>query len=138
MLSPAVVARERVRYAETDGMGVAYHSNFLIWFEIGRTHYMRERGAAYRELEAAGYYMPVATFEGNLREPLRYDDEFEIHTRVSRVRSRQVDFAYEIRRAGRLVATGSTSHICIDHSRRPVALPASLREALAVPQVASR
>src|SRR4026209_583400 len=61
---PVVAAWERVRYAETDRMGVAYHSNFLIWFEIGRTTYMREVGYAYRELEAAGYFMPALTFHG--------------------------------------------------------------------------
>jgi acyl-CoA thioester hydrolase len=131
MSSPVVVARERVRYAETDGMGVAYNANFLVWFEIGRTTYMRERGLPYRELEAAGYLMPVASFRGELREPLRYDDEFEIHTQVRRVRSRQVDFAYEVRRDGRVVATGSTSHICVDEARRPVALPPDLRGRLA-------
>jgi acyl-CoA thioester hydrolase len=128
---PVVVARERVRYAETDGMGVAYHSNFLVWFEIGRTTYMREAGSAYRELEAAGYFMPVATFQGELRESLRYDDEIEIHTAVSRVRSRQVDFAYEIHCRGRVVASGSTSHICVDRERRPAALPQKLRDVLA-------
>jgi acyl-CoA thioester hydrolase len=127
---PVVAARERVRYAETDGMGVAYHSNFLIWFEIGRTTYMRERGSAYRELEAAGYYMPVLTFQGDLRESLRYDDQIEIRTSVTRVRSRTVDFAYEILRDGRVVATGSTSHICLDRHKRPVALPPALRTAL--------
>ena len=128
---PIVVARERVRYAETDGMGVAYHSNFLVWFEIGRTTYMREAGSAYRELEAAGYFMPVATFQGELRESLRYDDEIEIHTAVARVRSRQVDFTYEIRCRDRVVATGSTSHICVDQKKRPTALPQHLRDALA-------
>ena len=127
---PVVAARERVRYAETDGMGVAYHSNFLIWFEIGRTTYMREAGSAYRELEAAGYYMPVLTFHGELRESLRYDDQIEIRTSVTRVRSRTVDFAYEIRRDGRVVAPGSTSHIGLDRQKRPVALPATLRVAL--------
>jgi len=127
---PVVAALERVRYAETDRMGVAYHSNFLIWFEIGRTTYMREVGYAYRELEAAGYFMPVLTFHGELRESLRYDDQIEIRTRVTRVRSRQVDFAYEILRDGRVVALGSTTHICLDRDKRPVALPSALRTLL--------
>ena len=132
---PVVAASERVRYAETDRMGVAYHSNFLIWFEIGRTTYMREVGFAYRELEAAGYFMPVLTFHGDLRESLRYDDQIEIRTRVTRVRSRQVDFAYEIVKDGRVVATGSTSHICLDRDKRPVALPPALRSTLLPPAV---
>ena len=130
---PVVAAWERVRYAETDGMGVAYHSNFLIWFEIGRTTYMREAGSAYRELEAAGYFMPVLTFQGELRESLRYDDQIEIRTSIARVRSRTVDFIYEIRRDGRVVATGSTSHICLDRQKRPVALPPALKRALEPP-----
>jgi len=132
---PVVAAAERVRYAETDGMGVAYHSNFLIWFEIGRTTYMREVGSAYRDLEAAGYFMPVLTFQGELRESLRYDDQIEIRTSVTRVRSRQVDFAYEIVKDGRVVATGSTSHICLDRAMRPVALPPALRNTLLPPTV---
>ncbi|HWN82094.1 MAG TPA: thioesterase family protein [Candidatus Udaeobacter sp.] len=132
---PVVAAAERVRYAETDGMGVAYHSNFLIWFEIGRTTYMREVGSAYRDLEAAGYFMPVLTFQGELRESLRYDDQIEIRTSVTRVRSRQVDFAYEIVKDGRVVATGSTSHICLDRDMRPVALPPALRSTLLPPTV---
>jgi acyl-CoA thioester hydrolase len=132
MSEPTVVVRERVRYAETDGMGIAYNANFLVWFEIGRTSYMRAAGLPYRELEAEGYFMPVASFTGELREPLAYDDEFEIHTRVSRIRSRQVDFSYEIRKAGRLKATGTTSHICVDRNRRPVALPRALRQRLEV------
>ncbi len=119
-----------MRYAETDGMGVAYNSNFLVWFEIGRTSYMRDMGFPYRELEAAGYFMPVSGFRAELREPLVYDDEFEIHTRVSRIRSRQVDFVYEIRRDGRLIATGETSHICVDRSRRSLALPPQIRARL--------
>jgi acyl-CoA thioester hydrolase len=131
---PTVVVHERVRYAETDGMGIAYNANFLVWFEIGRTSYMRAAGLPYRDLEAAGYFMPVASFAGELREPLAYDDEFEIHTHVSRVRSRQVDFAYEIRRDGRLLATGMTSHICVDRERRPVAMPAHVRARLLAPE----
>lgn len=130
MASTTIVARERVRYAETDGMGVAYNANFLVWFEIGRTTYMREVGLPYRMLEELGYLMPVSSFQGELRESLSYDDEFEIHTRVSRVRSRQIEFAYEIRRDGRTVATGSTTHTCVDRELRPVALPSELRARL--------
>ncbi len=125
-----VVVRERVRYAETDQMGVAYHSHFLIWFETGRSAYMRSAGLPYRELEAAGYFMPVTTFAGELRESLEYDDEFEIHTWVVRARSRQVVFRYEIRRDGRIIGRGETTHICIDRARRPVALPPHLRNRL--------
>jgi acyl-CoA thioester hydrolase len=135
MADPGVVVRERVRYAETDGMGIAYNAHFLVWFEIGRTSYMRAAGLPYRELETAGYFMPVASFSGELREPLVYDDEFEIHTWVSRIRSRQVDFSYEIRRAGRLLASGTTSHICVDRDRRPVAMPHAVRERLHAPGV---
>jgi acyl-CoA thioester hydrolase len=129
-MSRVIVARERVRYAETDRMGVAYNSHFLIWFEVGRSAYMRAAGFPYRDLEAAGYYMPVANFTGEVRESLDYDDEFEIHTWITRVRSRQVVFAYEIRREGRLIGRGETTHVCVDRSRRPVVLPADLRNRL--------
>jgi acyl-CoA thioester hydrolase len=125
-----VVTRERVRYAETDRMGVAYNSHFLIWFEVGRSAYLRAAGLPYRELEAQGYYMPVTAFSGELREGLDYDDEFEIHTWVARARSRQVVFRYEIRRAGRMIATGETTHLCVDRDRRPIALPPHLRNRL--------
>jgi acyl-CoA thioester hydrolase len=129
-MSRVVVARERVRYAETDRMGVAYNSHFLIWFEVGRSAYMRAVGVPYRELEQAGYFMPVATFTGEVRESLDYDDEFEIHTWITQVRSRQVVFAYEIRREGRIIGRGETTHVCVDHSHRAVVLPPDLRDRL--------
>ena len=120
----------RVRYAETDKMGVVYHSNYLVWFEIGRTDWLRETGWTYREMEAEGIQLPVIEAHCEYRQGARYDDDVEIRTRATRLSPVRVQFDYEaIRRAdGARLATGHTVHATIDRQGRPIRMPDRVRE----------
>jgi acyl-CoA thioester hydrolase len=128
----------RVRYAETDQMGVVYHANYLVWCEIGRTDLMRRRGRSYADLERTGVLLAVSDAHLRFHAPARYDDLVRVETRIEEVRSRSVTFAYLISRLDeggepvqRLV-TASTALVAIDRDSRPRKLPddlvASLRE----------
>lgn len=123
----------RVRYAETDQMGVVYHSNYLIWFEIGRTDWLRETGVTYRDMEAGGIQLPVIEAHCEYRQGARYDDEIEIRTQAKKLSPVRVQFEYEaIRRAdGVLLATGRTVHATIDRDGRPVRMPDRVKELFA-------
>ncbi|MGD8279263.1 MAG: thioesterase family protein [Gemmatimonadota bacterium] len=92
------VSEVRVRYAETDQMGVAYHTNYLVWCEIGRTEYMRERGLPYAELERQGVFLAVADAQIRFTAPARYDDRVLVRTRLDRIQTRAVTFAYALYR----------------------------------------
>src|SRR5215208_5900285 len=92
--------RVRVRYAETDKMGVVYYANYLIWFEVGRTEWLRASGWTYREMERDGVALPVIEARCEYRHPTRYDDELEIRTRATRLTAVRVRFDYEVVRAG--------------------------------------
>lgn len=124
--------RLRVRYGETDQMGRAHHSHYLLWCEEGRTQWLRERGTSYAELEGQGILLPVSRVTVAYREPVRYEEEIDVVTRVEQVRSRSVTFAYRIRRAsdGSTVAEASTELVCMDSSGRVRRLPESLRATL--------
>ena len=116
----------RVRYAETDQMGIVYHANYLIWMEVGRVEYCRAAGLNYRDLERDdGILLIVA--EANLRyiSPAHYDDEIVVRTQVAAAHSRILRFAYEIldKTSGRMLATGETKHVFTDREHRPVKLP---------------
>jgi len=126
---PEVVSSARVRYADTDRMGVAYYANYLVWFEVGRAEWMRASGSSYRDTEAAGVLLPVIEAHCEYRQPLRYDDELEIRTRGHLVTPVRVQFHYEIVRRADLVvaAVGHTTHASTDIEGRPRRLPASLR-----------
>ncbi|OYT73852.1 MAG: 4-hydroxybenzoyl-CoA thioesterase [Chloracidobacterium sp. CP2_5A] len=130
--APAVVSRLRVRYAETDQMGVAYHANYLVWMEVGRTDYCRACGLAYRDLEAAGIRLVVAEARARYQAAARYDDALRIETRLTVLRSRQIGFAYAIYREddNALLATGETLHLPTDAQGRAMRLPAEARRAL--------
>jgi acyl-CoA thioester hydrolase len=112
-----------VRYAETDMMGVVYHGNYLPWFEIGRTTLLREQGLSYRELEAAGFRLPVIEVNVKYRRPAVYDDLVTIVTTMRERPGLRFTLEYEVRRDDELLATGSTIHAFIDHSGRPVRPP---------------
>src|SRR5206468_2154546 len=113
--------RLRVRYPETDHMGVVHHTHYLTWFEVGRTELMRERGRAYAELEKEGLFMPVAEAECRYLAPARYDEEIEIETRVASASRIRVEFAYRAVRVAdaKLLATGRTVHVATDPSGSP-------------------
>jgi acyl-CoA thioester hydrolase len=115
----------RVRYAETDQMGIVYHANYLVWFEIGRVELLRKRGLPYRELEEReGCYIVVTRANAKFHAPARYDDLLTIRTRIKRLNSRLVEFEYEVLdEAGRTIATGETAHLVTDRNGRPRRLP---------------
>jgi len=118
--------RLRVRYAETDQMGVVYHSNHLIWFEVGRVEMMRELGFSYRDMEREdGRFIAVAEVTCRYRAPAFYDDEILIRTRLKTVRESIVVFSYELVRADNrtLLAEGETTHIVTDSQMKVAALP---------------
>ena len=125
--------RLRVRYGETDQMGVVHHANYLLYFEEGRTRMMRDLGVPYSELEKQGWALPVRKVEMRFRQSARYDDELVVRTKVGRLRAASIEFEYEVVDAisGQLVATGSTELACIDTrttNRRVAVLPDSLRQ----------
>ena len=123
----------RVRYAETDKMGVVYHSNYLIWFEIGRTDWLRDTGLTYREMEADGIQLPVIEAHCEYKQGARYDDDIDIRTRARKLSPVRVQFEYQAtRRAdGALLATGHTVHATIDRDGRPVRMPDRVKELFA-------
>jgi acyl-CoA thioester hydrolase len=123
----------RVRYAETDQMGIAHHAEYFAWFEVGRTDLLRERGMTYRDLEADGLRLPVIEAAARYLKPAYYDDVLEVRTELTAVRGARVAFAYEVRRDGTEgpLATGSTEHASVDAAGRPRRLPESLRRSLA-------
>jgi acyl-CoA thioester hydrolase len=117
--------RLRVRYAETDQMGVVYHSNHFIWFEVGRVEFLRELGLSYREMEENDHCgIAVVEAKCRYRAPARYDDEIVIRTRLLNVRESVIHFGYELCRAdGLLLAEGETTHIVIDRDMNVTPLP---------------
>jgi acyl-CoA thioester hydrolase len=118
--------RLRVRYAETDQMGVVYHSNHLIWFEVGRVELMRQLGFAYRDIEReAGRFIAVAEVKCRYRAPVYYDEEVVVRTWLKAVRQSVVAFSYELLRdaTGELLAEGETTHIVTDANFKVAALP---------------
>lgn len=123
----------RVRYAETDQMGVAYHGNYFAWFEVGRTDLLRDRGFTYRQLEEEGLRLPVIEAQVRFRRPAFYDDVLEIRTQIAALTGARVTFAYEVHRDGAPgpLATASTSHAAVDTQGRPRRLPEHLRRRLA-------
>ncbi len=106
------VAHLRVRYAETDKMGVVYNSNYLIWFEIGRVELMRDLGHSYRQMEEDGLMLPLAEVTCRFKSPATYDDSIRIHTSILKLRRSLIQFGYEVFRDedGKLLATGTSSH----------------------------
>ncbi|OPH46789.1 thioesterase [Paenibacillus ferrarius] len=134
----------RVRYAETDQMGVVYHANYLTWFEIGRTELIRGLGYPYRKIEDKGLLLPVVEAEVKFKKPARYDDLVSVYTRVIEISSVRLQFAYEVRKVteelqdeehvissasfsafvtepmGELLVTGTTKHVWVNPSWKPV------------------
>jgi acyl-CoA thioester hydrolase len=123
----------RVRYAETDRMGVVYYANYLVWFEVGRTEWLRETGWSYREMELEGVALPVIEAHCAYRQPARYDDEIEILTRATLLTPVRIRFDYDAIRGrdGVLVAAGYTVHAALDAAGRPRRLPERVRAMLA-------
>jgi acyl-CoA thioester hydrolase len=118
--------RLRVRYAETDQMGVVYHSNHFIWFEVGRVELLRQLGFSYRDMESIdGRFIAVAEAKCRYRAPVHYDEEILVRTELLNVRDSVVHFGYELRRADdrTLLAEGETTHIVTDADMKIAMLP---------------
>jgi acyl-CoA thioester hydrolase len=126
-------AEFRVRYAETDQMGVVYYANYLVWFEIGRTDWLRETGWSYREIEREGLMLPVIEAHCEYRQGAKYDDELEIKTKARLKSPVRVQFDYQVFRRSddTTIAEGHTVHVALDRQGRPVRLPARVKELLA-------
>ena len=126
-------ARIRVRYADTDRMGVVYYANYLVWFEVGRTEWLRQAGWTYAEIERGGILLPVIEAHCEYRQPAHYDDEIEIATRATLLTPVRVRFDYELVRMadGDVATIGHTVHAAVDTGGRPCRLPSRVREMLA-------
>ena len=120
-----VEARLRVRYAETDQMGVVYHANYLVWMEVGRVEYCRASGMRYRDLEAEGVLLAVVEVHCRYLSPALYDEEVIVSTGIEEATPRAVRFAYRISSGddGRLLAEGSTKHVFCGRDRKARKLP---------------
>lgn len=121
-----------MRYAETDQMGVVYHANYFVWFEMGRVELLRDLGHSYRSLEDSGFQLPVIRAECQYRRPALYDDELEVRTTGRMISPARVAFTYELVRVadGELLATAGTEHVPLNRAGRPCRLPQALKEAL--------
>ena len=123
----------RVRYAETDQMGVAYYSNYLVWFEVGRSEFCRRKGFSYAELETLGYRLVVTEAHCRYRNSARYDDVLLVRTEIKGINRRLITFGYQILRKenGEEIATGESRHVSLDSNSRPKSLPAEFVARLA-------
>lgn len=131
--SPVRRTTLRVRYADTDQMGVVYYANYLVWFEVGRTEWLRDAGWNYRELEEHGTHLPVIEAHCDYTQPARYDDEIEIRTRAALITPVRIRFDYEVVRTAdeTSCAAGYTVHASLDAAGRPCRLPPRVLEMLA-------
>src|SRR5262249_52205709 len=118
----------RVRYAETDRMGLLHHANYLVYFEQARTELLRGYGVSYRDLEDQGYLLVLTRAEVKYRRPARYDDLLTVRTFVERTTAVRIDHRYEVVRDGELLAEAATTLACVDRTGRPQALPDFLRQ----------
>lgn len=120
----------RVRYADTDRMGIVYHGFYPMYFETGRTEFMREKGCEYRAFEDMGFHLVVTALEAKYHSTATYDDLLIVRTAVSEVKSRGVTFEYHIFHDGTLVVEGRTRHICMNGEKKAIRLPSSLLDFL--------
>ena len=122
----------RVRYAETDAQGVAYHAHYFVWLEVARTALLAEAGYPYRALEADGLFFAVVDARCRYAGAARYDDEVRIEAAVRNIRSRMVVFGYNLTVEGRLIAEAETTLVAMDEARRPVRIPGNVARALEI------
>lgn len=117
----------RVRYQETDAMGVLHHANYFTYFEMGRTELLRSTGKTYRQLEDDGTLMVIVKIGCNYKRPARYDDVLRLHTRTRRVTAAKIEHDYEVFRGDELLATGESTLACVDRQGRVQRTPEWLR-----------
>lgn len=127
------VSTVRVRYAETDKMGVVYYANYFVWFEVARTDLLRTMGWSYREMEQAGVSLPVIEAHCEYLRPARYDDELDVKTEGRMLSPVRMEFIYEVvHHEGQVTAaSGRTVHAALDRAGRPCRLPERVREVFA-------
>jgi acyl-CoA thioester hydrolase len=118
--------RFRVRYAETDRMGLLHHANYIVYFEMGRTELLRERGISYRDIEDSGHLLVVIEVGCKFKRPAYYDDLLTLRTTVERVTHVKIVHRYEVFRDGVLLAEGHSTLACVDREGKPQALPDTL------------
>ncbi len=120
----------RIRYAETDQMGVCYYSNYLVWFEMGRTEYFRSLGLVYTEFEKKGLFLPVGEVYCRYHKPLRYDDLIVVRTWIKKIGRTSMQFAYKIMKKGEseIIAEGYTTHVFVNKDMKPCRIPNEIRE----------
>jgi acyl-CoA thioester hydrolase len=122
----------RVRFAETDQMGIAHHSAYVVWFEAGRVEWLRERGLSYRAIEEAGVSLAVSELQVRYRQAAYFDDELELHTELHEAKSRRFRFGYRLTRPsdGALLAAAQTVHTPVDRQGRAIRMPEAWLHAL--------
>src|SRR5271170_232995 len=125
----------RVRYAETDRMGLLHHANYLVYFEQGRTELLRSAGIAYRDLEDQGFLLVLTHVDVRYKAPARYDDLLTLRTSVERTTAVRIDHRYELLRADTLLAEGKTTLACVDREGRVQVLPETLRNVPETPTI---
>ena len=127
------LTRLRVRYAETDQMGVVYYANYLVWFEVARTDLLRQRGWSYKAMEDDGVVLPVIEASCQYRRPARYDDEIAIRTEGHMSSPVRMEFRYTLSVSGSPdpIATGKTTHAALSREGRPCRLPERIMQAFA-------
>src|SRR5262245_11955227 len=119
----------RVRYAETDRMGLLHHANYLVYFEQARTELLRTSGAAYKDLEDRGYFLVIARVEIKYKSPAHYDDLLTIRTTVTRTTPIRIEHKYEVFRDGAVICEAATTLACVDREGKLQAMPEWLTEA---------
>ncbi len=117
----------RVRYAETDRMGLLHHANYFVYFEMARTELLRHRGISYREIEDAGHFLVIVDIDCKFKRPAHYDDVLIVRTTVERVTHVKIVHRYEVFKDGLLLAEGHSTLACVDRDGKPQALPEMLR-----------
>ena len=124
-------SRFRVRYAETDQMGMVYYANYLIWMEVGRTDFCRSCGFSYRDLEQEEHvFLTVAEASCRYIVPARYDDEILVETEITRLKRRIIEFSYKIKTGPTLLAEGRTVHVVLGPDGKPRSMPSRYLELL--------
>ena len=119
-----------VRYAETDAQGIVHHSNYLIWFEEGRSEFLRQNGLSYTDFEKSGFFIVVAEAHTRYRAPAYYEDVLTIETTLDQMRGKMLKFSYKVLRSEESLAEGRTTHIVLNAERRPTVLPPELMASL--------
>lgn len=125
----------RVRFAETDQMGVAHHSSYVVWLELARVDWLREQGLSYKQMDAEGISLAVSELSVQYRSSVAFDDELVVETRLTEARSRRFCFSYNLRQGDKIVALATTVHTPVDQTGRAIRLPVHWFEKLQTPAI---